>query len=292
MNYNRAKFIDFFRLFTFIFEFYERNIIIFYSTSLEKNRIIYFFLFLINRKFLIIRTLIIIVTIILKLGSAPLHFWYILIIQKLSWQRIWVLSIWQKILPLLFLRLYGLPYLIYLGLLNCILRRLLRFKQKKVKKLLGFSSIFTLGWVLTVLSSSGILWFTFLIGYGINLIFLTYILNIKDGFKVKILISELDINRFIILGLTLIAIRGVPPFLGFFLKLLVLKVLITNFFLIRLIITISSLLLIYAYLNLIFHNLRFSRRKQLLNSRFFNLHTVNLIIVNSLSRLLIWELIY
>lgn len=292
MNYNRAKFIDFFRLFTFIFEFYERNIIIFYSTSLEKNRIIYFFLFLINRKFLIIRTLIIIVTIILKLGSAPLHFWYILIIQKLSWQRIWVLSIWQKILPLLFLRLYDLPYLIYLGLLNCILRRLLRFKQKKVKKLLGFSSIFTLGWVLTILSSSGILWFTFLIGYGINLIFLTYILNIKDGFKVKILISELDINRFIILGLTLIAIRGVPPFLGFFLKLLVLKVLITNFFLIRLIITISSLLLIYAYLNLIFHNLRFSRRKQLLNSRFFNLHTVNLIIVNSLSRLLIWELIY
>ena len=258
----------------------------------RRIRLFIFYLFLINRKFLIIRTIFIIATVILKLGRAPLHFWYILIIQKLSWERIWVLSIWQKILPLFFLRLYSTPHLIYLGLLNCILRRLLRFKQKKVKKLLGFSSIFTLGWILTILSSSSILWFIFLMGYGINLIFLTYILNTKDRFKIKILISELDFNSFIILGLTLIAIRGIPPFIGFFLKLLILKVLVIDFFLIGLIMALSSLLLIYAYLNLVFFSLRFSRRKLLLNFRFFNFHSVSLLVLNSLARLLIWELIY
>lgn len=276
-----------------LFLFSRKEILLYFLIQAWRRIILFiFYLFLINNLFQNLRVIFVTISLILKLGRAPLHFWYILIIQKISWQRIWLLSIWQKILPLFFLRLFKLTFLIYIGIFNCILSRFFRFKQKKIKKLLGFSSIFTLGWVMTIISEINLLWLFFLLGYGLNLFFLICRLKINNQVKLKALISELDFNRFLLLGFTLIAVRGIPPFLRFFLKVIVLKELILIYFFSRVILVITRILLIYAYLSILFYNLRFSIGKQIFSTIFSNFYYVRLVGINLLGNLFLWELVY
>ena len=58
---------------------------------------------------------------LLKLGGAPFQFWYLKLIQKIRWVNIWLISVWQKLIPLLLIKLINYYYLILFGLLRVII---------------------------------------------------------------------------------------------------------------------------------------------------------------------------
>ena len=113
---------------------------------------------------------------LLKLGGAPFQFWYLKLIQKIRWVNIWLISVWQKLIPLLLIKLINYYYLILFGLLRVIIGSLNNLNQKKIKKILGLSSIFSLGWtILSILQSK--VWLLFILGYGLILWVLLASLN-------------------------------------------------------------------------------------------------------------------
>lgn len=229
---------------------------------------------------------------VLKLGGFPFHFWYIKLIHKLSWEKIWVLSIWQKFLPLFFLIIWRSNIILYLGAINRIMARLRRFKQKKIKKLLGYSSIFTLGWIFTIRRENNLVRFIFLMGYGLNLLFLIRAINIKRNLKSNFLLSDLRLGQLIIFRITLISIRGIPPFLRFFLKLMILKILIFQHFLIALILVVSSIFIIYIYLRIVYINLSLTLGEPMWISKIFKFSSRFLIGLNIFLRFILVNLVY
>ena len=116
----------------------------------------------------------------------------------------------------------GFELLIIAGGLSVSLRRIASISQKNVKKILGLSSIFSLGWVLVSFDFDVLIWTQFMSGYGVSLLVLLRGLSLVNHE------ASLDFNKFVG-GVNLIVffsgfliIRGIPPFIGFFLKMLIL----------------------------------------------------------------------
>lgn len=198
---------------------------------------------------------------LLKLGGVPFHSWYLRLVQKLPWGLIWVLSIWQKLIPLIMIRKPGFELLIIAGGLSVRLRRIVSISQKNVKKILGLSSIFSLGWVLVSLDFDALIWAQFILGYG------TSLLVLLGGLSLVSHGASQDFNKFagvfnlVIFFSGFLIVRGIPPFIGFFLKILILFGLIQKRVWFRLIFLIFSLLFIFVYMNIIFLLLTFLVKK-------------------------------
>jgi len=146
---------------------------------------------------------------LLKLGGAPFQFWYLKLIQKIRWVNIWLISVWQKLIPLLLIKLINYYYLILFGLLRVITGSLNNLNQKKIKKILGLSSIFSLGWtILSILQSK--VWLLFILGYGLILWVLLASLNSLKIININYLEnSNLSIVFYLIffLGLLIIELK-------------------------------------------------------------------------------------
>ena len=254
----------------------------------NRNGNLYYFLIQrLGRVFILLRILIFLIwniklfsliffsAILLKLGSAPFQFWYLKLIQKISWKNIWLLSVWQKFIPLILLKFSSSVILILFGAINVLTRRLSSVKQKKIKKILGLSSLFSLGWVISVIALSEI-WLWFILGYGLVLINLILSLINTQLLSVENLESSLrnPINL-LVFFLNLLIVRGIPPFIVFYLKILILSLLIEFSFFIVLIYLIISVFIIYIYLIIRFSLLTFLKARET-SSKFTNINKVSI----------------
>jgi len=254
----------------------------------NRNGNLYYFLIQrLGRVFILLRILIFLIwniklfsliffsAILLKLGSAPFQFWYLKLIQKISWKNIWLLSVWQKFIPLILLKFSSSVILILFGVINVLTRRLSSVKQKKIKKILGLSSLFSLGWVISVIALSEI-WLWFILGYGLVLINLILSLISTQLLSVENLESSLrnPINL-LVFFLNLLIVRGIPPFIVFYLKILILSLLIEFSFFIVLIYLVISVFIIYIYLIIRFSLLTFLKARET-SSKFTNINKVSI----------------
>ena len=202
------------------------------------------------------------IAILLKLGGVPFHYWYLKLIQKISWLNIWLLSIWQKITPLVLIRFRNKNFLLFFGLLGVVFRSLRRVKQKKIKKILGLSSIFSLGWILSVIWFSK-MWLLFIIGYRIAL--MGIILNLKKTIVRNVenlensLVNPLELLMFFF---NLLILRGIPPFIIFYLKILILFYLIKLRILLVIFFLLIRILIIYIYLIIRFSVITFFKLQE------------------------------
>ena len=254
----------------------------------NRNGNLYYFLIQrLGRVFILLRILIFLIwniklfsliffsAILLKLGSAPFQFWYLKLIQKISWKNIWLLSVWQKFIPLILLKFSSSVILILFGAINVLTRRLSSVKQKKIKKILGLSSLFSLGWVISAIALSEI-WLWFILGYGLVLINLILSLISTQLLSVENLESSLrnPINL-LVFFLNLLIVRGIPPFIVFYLKILILSLLIEFSFFIVLIYLVISVFIIYIYLIIRFSLLTFLKARET-SSKFTNINKVSI----------------
>jgi len=108
-------------------------------------------------------------SLILKIGRAPLHFWLPRVINGLSWTNCLILITWQKITPIIltsFVRnIFYLPLLFII--LSAIFGALGGLNQTNLKKLIAFSSINHISWILLALTINEILWFVYFIIYSV-----------------------------------------------------------------------------------------------------------------------------
>jgi len=195
--------------------------------------------------------------ILLKLGGAPFHNWYLKLVQKISWPFIWVLSCWQKVVPLLLISSTRSTYLKLASMLSLVVGGARAISQISLKKLFALSSIFTLGWILASILANFHLWVIFLFCYALNL---AAILTCSALFFAKS--TQLSLTYYRALSTLLffsfiLIMSGIPPFLGFFLKLIVLTQLLRQSITlaIPLALVVVSLFMIIGYLIILFNTL-------------------------------------
>ena len=89
-------------------------------------------------------------TLMLKIGVAPFHFWFPNVIENISWLNNLILITWQKFAPLIII-----SYLVNLNILFIIFVIISTFigaigglNQTSLRKLIAFSSINHMGWMI------------------------------------------------------------------------------------------------------------------------------------------------
>jgi formate hydrogenlyase subunit 3/multisubunit Na+/H+ antiporter MnhD subunit len=158
--------------------------------------------------------------------------------------------------------------------------------QKKIKKILGLSSLFSLGWVLLSINKRNI-WIVFILGYSLilwSLLIFIKRLNFYNNENLENL--NFTIIFYLLFFLGLLIIRGIPPFIIFYIKILILIELIQFSLVIVFILLLARVLIIYIYLIIGFRLLTFLKNKFFIKNLFlYNTYILNYIFYNFLIRI-------
>nr|UOU85357.1 NADH dehydrogenase subunit 2 [Nephrotoma flavescens] len=168
---------------------------------------------------------------LLKMGAAPFHFWFPGVMEGLSWLNGFILMTWQKIAPLMLISYFITPNLFKMIIcLSILVGSIGGLNQTSLRKMMAFSSINHLGWMLAAMLSNENLWefyfyiYTFLSMTILILFNSLKIFHINQTFFImnnNPLIKFLTFTLFLSLG-------GLPPFLGFAPKWLVIQSMTMN----------------------------------------------------------------
>nr|URH16943.1 NADH dehydrogenase subunit 2 [Mimeutermes sorex] len=192
---------------------------------------------------------------LLKSGAAPLHWWFPGVMEGLSWENCVLLMTVQKAAPLMLM-----SYLIEINvftlsiiLLSAIVGSIGGLNQTSMRKILTYSSINHTGWMLIALTTSENLWMVYFTIY--STLTLTVVSAIKlsgTSFINQTMMTnkETTLMKFMMFT-SLLSLGGLPPFLGFLPKWIVIQAMITNNMApLATIVAVMSLITLYYYLKI------------------------------------------
>lgn len=193
----------------------------------------------------------------LKIGLAPIHFWIPEVLQGLDLLTGLILSTWQKLAPLALIvqtaQAIDPLLLTALGLMSTLVGGWGGLNQTQLRKILAYSSIAHMGWILVVLQYAPQLTLLALLIY----IFITSaaFLTLKVSSATKIATLSLIWSKSPILttttALVLLSLGGLPPLTGFMPKWLILQELTKQDLpLTATVMALAALLSLYFYLRL------------------------------------------
>nr|YP_010471339.1 NADH dehydrogenase subunit 2 [Illeis koebelei]UHJ19216.1 NADH dehydrogenase subunit 2 [Illeis koebelei]UVF63297.1 NADH dehydrogenase subunit 2 [Illeis koebelei] len=198
--------------------------------------------------------------IFLKMGAAPFHFWYPEIVEGLSWMNILILMTWQKIAPMI-LVMYNFQMNIYfcmIILISMTVSGIKSWNQTSIKKIMALSSINHIGWMTSTMFLNQSLWMFYFLIYLLISVTLILMFNKYNTSNMKDLFMLMNNNKTtkLFFFLNLISLGGIPPFLGFLPKWMILNNLImNNMTLLALMMVMLTLLSLFIYLRMMMQSL-------------------------------------
>nr|BBH37254.1 NADH dehydrogenase subunit 2 [Trimma caesiura] len=201
-------------------------------------------------------TTMIILAISLKIGLAPLHIWLPEVLQGLNLMTGLVLSTWQKLAPIALLLqtpLAGHKVLMIMALLSAVVGGWGGLNQTQLRKVLAYSSIAHLGWMMIVIQFMPQLTLLTLALYLImtSATFLT--LHRCNSTTINTLASSWSNSPLLtaMFPLVLLSLGGLPPLTGFLPKWMILQELTKQSLpLPATLMAMAALLSLYFYLRL------------------------------------------
>nr|YP_010527025.1 NADH dehydrogenase subunit 2 [Acosmeryx castanea]UXR12362.1 NADH dehydrogenase subunit 2 [Acosmeryx castanea]WMQ52783.1 NADH dehydrogenase subunit 2 [Acosmeryx castanea]WMQ78078.1 NADH dehydrogenase subunit 2 [Acosmeryx castanea] len=200
-------------------------------------------------------------SLLMKMGSTPFHFWFPNISEGMSWFNNFILMTWQKITPLILLSYYfNMNFLYFIIIMNVMIGAIGGLNQTSLRKLMAFSSINNLGWMIfSMMISENLLMFYFIFySFLISIMFfLFYIFNMF--FINQLFINNMNFMIKLNLLINFLSLGGLPPFLGFLPKWIIINFLMINkFYFLTFIMVMSSLITIYFYIRIIYSSFMFN----------------------------------
>nr|YP_009441981.1 NADH dehydrogenase subunit 2 [Trypodendron signatum]AOY40202.1 NADH dehydrogenase subunit 2 [Trypodendron signatum] len=203
-------------------------------------------------------SLILQLTLLMKMGAAPLHFWFPEVISGLNWMTSLILLTWQKIAPMMLLS-YNMnsPLLTMIAIISSITGSILGFNQTCLRKILAYSSINHIGWMIMALLNSIYIWFSYFLIYALMNLNITLMFKTSHTLFFPQLMNFYSNNNMkLFFMFNFISLGGLPPFLGFLPKWMTINsVTYTMGYLPITLIILATLITLYFYLRIIFLSL-------------------------------------
>nr|AXS66571.1 NADH dehydrogenase subunit 2 [Tenebrionoidea sp. 17 KM-2017] len=186
-----------------------------------------------NPMFLLFQNEILMTTaLLIKLGSAPFHFWFTEVMEGLDWMSGSIILTWQKIAPLmiLFNSPPSNPMILMATFSSLIMSGVMSINVNSLRKIMTLSSINNIAWMLSSMLLSSSLWFTYFLVYSIIVLNVTMMFHIHKTFFISQAINSMNNNKTFKMSfyLNFLSMAGLPPFLGFLPKWLLVNEMISN----------------------------------------------------------------
>nr|UPL65507.1 NADH dehydrogenase subunit 2 [Metacanthus pulchellus] len=198
--------------------------------------------------------MLIMVGILMKMGVAPFHFWMVEMVQHMSWMSILILMSLQKIAPMYILSnmLYMNNMLIMIIILSSMVGAIGGINITNLQKIMAYSSINHMSWMILMMMNKG-QWMMYLLIYSIIMTSACYFFNnFKANYLNQLNMITLSMMNKYTLSSIFLSMGGLPPFLGFILKWMVIESTInSNLMMMLLIMLMMSLITLFYYMRMI-----------------------------------------
>nr|QTZ18955.1 NADH dehydrogenase subunit 2 [Azana sp. WQY005] len=221
-------------------------------------------------------SILIMITLFIKNGAAPFHFWMPSVISGLTWMNSFILMTWQKIAPMLLISyFYFNNFIILILTSSSIIGAIGGLNQTSLQKMLAYSSIFNISWMITAMMFNELLWKLYFIIYSFLMFLMIMIFNLYNIFFLNQMFSLFIyfFNLKFLFLINLLSMGGLPPFMGFFSKWMVIQSLMNfNQFFLIFILIITSMIVLYYYLRITYSAfmLNYNQSNWNLKMNFFN----------------------
>nr|YP_010538694.1 NADH dehydrogenase subunit 2 [Luciola parvula]UYE92305.1 NADH dehydrogenase subunit 2 [Luciola parvula] len=192
-------------------------------------------------------------SLLLKMGMAPVHFWFPEVLEGLNWNNCLLMLTWQKITPMVLL-MYNTEFNLFFSMIiisGVIISSIMSMNQMSMRKIMAFSSINHMSWMLTSMILEKTIWILYFIIYSIITINIS--LMMKNIFYLNQLFPILNIypSMKMFFMLNFMSLSGIPPFLGFLPKWMVIQTMIeNNMFTLTIMMIMFTLVMIYIYMRI------------------------------------------
>nr|QID03811.1 NADH dehydrogenase subunit 2 [Stenocatantops splendens] len=171
-------------------------------------------------------------SLLLKIGAAPFHFWFPEVMGASNWINCLTLMTWQKIAPMLTLSycIQLSTFIFTITILSIIIGALGGLNQTSLRQLLAYSSISHLGWMISSLIVSENMWEIYFVIYSLMSLILVLIFKQMNLFFMNQIYTAKNMKTEIkfMMFLSLLSLGGLPPFLGFLPKWIIMQSLVEN----------------------------------------------------------------
>ena len=205
---------------------------------------------------------------VLKLGGAPLHFWFPQVINGLIWPQVIVLITIQKVGPLFLLCYLAVSKevvteLVIVSLLSARVGAVGGINQTSLRKILAFSSINHIGWILSAILVGELVMGTYFLYYCLVRLRVAALFQLKQIFHFNHLLRfRMPLGVKILVFFRLLSLGGLPPFTGFVPKwMLIQRLARRGYFVLLVVLIMSALVTLYFYIRVSLLSLSLSAPK-------------------------------
>jgi len=209
------------------------------------------------------------ISLLLKAGAAPFHFWFPRVIEGLNWPQAVTLMTIQKIAPISLLS-YTIPhspsFLIFSSiLLSAGVGAVGGLNQTFLRKIMAYSSINHIAWMLSAITLRESMWMIYFIIYSLVSSSLAFSFFRHQSFHISHVINHSSQSQTakILTFTSLLSLGGLPPFTGFIAKWFIIQELAFNQIFVTLVVLLSrALVTLFYYLRISITSLIISRPKR------------------------------
>nr|AOY40085.1 NADH dehydrogenase subunit 2 [Scolytinae sp. BMNH 1043104] len=197
-------------------------------------------------------------TIMMKMGAAPLHFWLPEVASGISWNSNMILLTWQKVAPMIILSYIVLmpKMMILFIVMSSVIGSILGLNQTCLRKILAYSSINHMSWMLASILCSMNTWLMYFSIY--SMMNLVIIINLKS-WKIMFISQLNNIKNNsdkMLFMMNFFSLGGLPPFVGFLPKWITIQQLSNNsLFMLTLVMILFTLVTLFFYLRISFSSM-------------------------------------
>nr|YP_010614353.1 NADH dehydrogenase subunit 2 [Dalbulus maidis]WAS32287.1 NADH dehydrogenase subunit 2 [Dalbulus maidis] len=200
--------------------------------------------------------LLMLMSMLIKLGMAPFHNWMLMIIQYINYSEMFILLTVMKIAPISIMHQIQSNMMIIPIAMSMIISSISCMNQSSMRKIMAWSSIYSVSMMMISINNMSIP-MTYMLVYSMMLMMILFLANkLKINYINQMVFNEYSLWIKMTVWFNMLSLGGFPPTMGFIIKVMIIQSLMTQQeFILSAILMMTSLLTMLFYIRLTFNSM-------------------------------------
>nr|AWV84108.1 NADH dehydrogenase subunit 2 [Tettigades sp. 2 PL2017] len=196
-------------------------------------------------------------SLMIKIGCPPFHMWFPSVMEGLSWKNCFILSTIQKFTPMVLISYLSMSFMMVFVIMACIWGSIGGLSYSSLRKIIAYSSIYNLGWVIGGINMLMHSWFIYFLIYSVTLFMLCYLFSFNNlNYLNQFFLIYNNFYSWLVMMVLFMSMGGLPPFIGFIPSMIMIYSLVNSeFYMICMLLLLSALIVLFFYLRVVFTGL-------------------------------------